>query len=59
MECWAVIFVIFFEETASSISGRVDYICIWFVELYGVSGFSGKILEHSLIVCYIISRIRI
>ena len=59
MECWAVIFGIFLGKRYHSISGKADYVYVWFGEIYGVSGFSGKILEHPLIVCYIISRTRI
>jgi len=33
-----------------------DYVRAWFAEIYGVSGFSGKIFEHPLFVCYIINR---
>ncbi len=59
MGCWAVIFGIFMGKRYRSVSGMADYICVWLAEVYGVSGFSGEILEHPLIVCYIISRIRI
>lgn len=59
LECWAVIFSIFMAKRYHSISGKAGYVCIWLEEINGVSGFSGKILEHPLFVCYIISRTRI
>ena len=51
MGCWAVIFGIFMAKRYHSISGRADYVHVWLIEIYGVSGFSGKILEHPLFVC--------